>query len=84
LTAKLFALWLAVARKIWVMVKPQAKHENVVESDGELLVSVNAPASEGKANIRLIELLAEYFHTAKSNIRILRGQKSRRKLIEID
>jgi len=74
-----------MARKIWVMVKPQAKHENVIlESDGELLVSVNAPANEGKANNRLIELLAEYFHIAKSNIRILRGQKSRRKLIEVD
>ena len=74
-----------MARKIWVMVKPLAKHENVtVESDGALLVSVKAPASEGKANRRLIELLAEYFHSAKSNIRILRGQKSRRKLIEVD
>lgn len=74
-----------MARKIWVMVKPLAKHENVIlESDGELLVSVNAPAKEGKANSRLIELLAEYFHTAKSNIRILRGHSSRKKLIEID
>ena len=74
-----------MARKIWVMVKPLAKHEHVIiESDGELLASVNAPANEGKANSRLIELLAEYFHTAKSNIRILRGQRSRRKLIEFN
>lgn len=74
-----------MARKIWVTVKPLAKHENViVHSDGELLASVNAPANEGKANSRLIELLAEYFHTAKSNIRILHGQRSRRKLIEVD
>ena len=74
-----------MARKIWVRVKPLAKHESVfLEAAGKLLVSVNAPANEGKANSRLIELLAEYFHTAKSNIRILRGQKSRRKLIEFD
>ena len=74
-----------MARKIWVTVKPLAKQESVaLESDGALLVSVKAPASEGKANSRLIALLAEYFHTAKSNIRILRGQKSRRKLIEVD
>ena len=53
-------------------------------TDGELLASVTAPANEGKANSRLIELLAEYFHTAKSKIRILRGQRSRRKLIEFD
>ena len=74
-----------MARKIWLTVKPLAKHENItLHSDGELLASVNAPASEGKANRRLIELLAEYFHTAKSNIRIVRGQRSRRKLIELD
>ena len=74
-----------MARKIWLTVKPLAKHENItLHSDGELLASVNAPASEGKANRRLIELLAEYFHTAKSSIRIVRGQRSRRKLIELD
>ena len=74
-----------MAQKFWVTVKTLAKHENViVHSDGELLASVSAPATEGKANSRLIELLAEYFHTAKSNIRILRGQKSRRKLIKVD
>jgi len=74
-----------MARKIWVTVKPLAKHEIVIpQSDGELLASVSAPANEGKANSRLIQLLAEYCHTAKSNIRILRGQRSRRKLIEVD
>lgn len=74
-----------MARKIWVTVKPLAKNEIVIlESNGELIASVKAPAKQGKANSRLIELLAEYFHTAKSNIRILRGQKSRRKLIELD
>ena len=74
-----------MARKLWLTVKPLAKHENIfLRSDGELLASVNAPANDGKANNRLIELLAEYFHTAKSNIRILRGQRSRRKLIELD
>jgi uncharacterized protein (TIGR00251 family) len=74
-----------MARKIWVTVKPLAKHENIAfHTDGELLAAVKAPANEGKANSRLIELLAEYFHTAKSKIRILRGQRSRRKLIEFD
>ena len=74
-----------MARKIWLTVKPLAKREHItLHSDGELLVSVKAPATEGKANRRFIELLAEYFHTAKSNIRILRGQRSRRKLVEFD
>jgi uncharacterized protein (TIGR00251 family) len=74
-----------MARKIWVAVKPRAKIEAVIrDSESEYRASVNAPASEGEANRRLIELLAEFLHTAKSNIRIVRGHKARRKLLEID
>ena len=66
------------------MAKPLAKHENVTRhSDGQLLVSVNVPATESKANRRLIELLAEYFYL-QINIRILGGLRSRRRLLEID
>lgn len=74
-----------MARKFWVTVKPLAKKENIEQqSDFDLVVSVHAPARDGKANARLLELLADHFHTAKSNIRILRGQSSRKKLIEVD
>jgi uncharacterized protein (TIGR00251 family) len=74
-----------MARRFWLAVKPQAKAEIVIRKpDGELHVSVNAPASEGKANRRAIELLADHFHTARSNIHILQGHKSKRKLVEID
>ncbi|MBM4297256.1 MAG: DUF167 domain-containing protein [Deltaproteobacteria bacterium] len=74
-----------MARKVWVTVKPLAKHEKIAAgAGGDLAASINAPASEGKANRRLIELLVEFFHTAKSKIRIVRGQQSKRKLIEVD
>jgi uncharacterized protein len=70
--------------KIWVAVKPQAKTAEVKKiSDGEYSVSVRAPAREGKANEAVIELLAEYFSVPKSSIRIVRGQTSRRKLVEL-
>jgi uncharacterized protein len=52
-------------------------------SAGEYAVSVNAPAREGKANEAVIELLARHFSVPKSSIRIIRGQTTRRKLIEI-
>lgn len=85
LTATLIALWLAVARKIWVTVKPLAKKESVTQqSDFDLSVSVHAPARDGKANARLVELLADHFHTAKSSVRILHGHSSRKKLVEVD
>ena len=74
-----------MARKIWLTVKPQAKQESVIElTDNRYLVAVRAPAKDGKANTRLIELLAEHFHTAKSHIRILRGHAARKKLLEVD
>ena len=67
------------------MVKPLAKKESVTQqSDFDLVVSVHAPARDGKANARLLELLADYFHTAKAHVRILRGHSSRKKLIEVD
>lgn len=70
--------------KLWISVKPQAKTAGVKKiSDGEYSVSVRAPAREGKANEAVIELLAEYFSMPKSAIRIIRGQKARRKLVEL-
>jgi uncharacterized protein len=79
------ALWSAMARKFWVTVKPLAKKESVAQqSDLELVVSVHAPARDGKANGRLVEILADYFHTAKTQVRILHGHSSRKKLIEVD
>ena len=73
-----------MARKLWVTVKPLAKLESVTQkSDEDLVVSVRPPAKNGKANARLIELLAAHFGTAKAQVRILRGHSSKKKLIEI-
>ena len=70
---------------MWVTVKPQAKREEVKKlADGEYSVSVRAPASEGKANVAVVELLAEHFSVPKSSIRIVRGETARRKLVEIE
>ena len=74
-----------MARRISLTVKPQAKQETVTAlTDNQYLVAVREPAKDGKANARVVELLARHFHTAKSRIRILRGLTSRIKLIEID
>ncbi len=70
--------------KIAVRVKTNAR-KNLVEPTGEgrLLVSVSVPPIEGKANEKVIELLAEYFGKSKRNITILRGATSKEKLIEV-
>lgn len=66
-------------------VKPSAKKEGVsVNANGMLEVAVSAPPEKGKANERLIELLAEHFGVAKSKIRIISGHTKRQKVVEIN
>ena len=70
--------------KIRVTVKPRAKKEEVRQiAGGEYVVFVHAPARDGKANLALIEILAGHFSVAKSSVKIVHGQTSRRKLVEI-
>ena len=70
--------------KISVIVKPNSKKEEVVPSgDGAYTVRVAAPPVEGKANERVVELLAEHFGVPKSRVSIARGAGGRRKIVEI-
>ncbi|MDO9465582.1 MAG: DUF167 domain-containing protein [bacterium] len=66
-----------------IRVIPNAKKNNVSEQQGKLKVHISAPAVDGKANKALIKVLAEYFKIKKNNIRIIRGTKSREKVVEI-
>ncbi|RJQ41897.1 MAG: DUF167 domain-containing protein [Nitrospiraceae bacterium] len=71
-------------KKIKIKVIPNAKKGRVLEEGDLFKVYVNAPAVDGKANKALIEVLSEHFTIRKSGIRIIRGEKSREKIIEID
>ena len=74
-----------MARKVSVTVKPNARHPSVEEiSEAEFRVAVRAPAQEGAANRAVIEALAEFLAVPKYTLRIVRGQSSRKKLVEID
>ena len=47
------------------------------------MVSIHAPAREGKANRAVMEILAEHFSVPRLSIKIIRGESSKRKLVEI-
>ena len=66
-----------------IRVTPNAKQNKVVKEDERLKVYLTAPPVEGKANKALIKFLAEYFQTKRSKINIVRGLKSRDKVVEI-
>jgi len=71
--------------KLEIQVKPNSRRESVEKQpDGSYKVSLNAPPAEGRANERLIEVLAVFFKVPKSSVSILRGQTGRKKLVEVD
>jgi hypothetical protein len=70
--------------RLTVRVIPGAKKERIQPHGEVLKIYLTAPALEGRANKRLVEVLADYFTTKKSNITIIRGAKTREKIVEIE
>jgi hypothetical protein len=60
-----------------------SKDEIAGEMGGALKVRLCAPAVEDRANDALVEFLAQLLKTPKSAVRILSGDRSRTKRIEI-
>ncbi|HIE18162.1 TPA: DUF167 domain-containing protein, partial [Candidatus Bathyarchaeota archaeon] len=48
-----------------------------------IIVGLTSKPEKGKANLELIKKLAKYFKVSSSQIRIVSGLKSRRKIVEI-
>lgn len=70
--------------RISVKVKPNSKQEGVERlPDGSLVVSVKAPAAEGKANKALEKTIAKHFSVAPSCVSIVSGASSRNKQVEV-
>lgn len=70
--------------KIDIITHPNARRPRI-EKDllGTLHVYVNQPPLEGKANKAVIEAVAGHFKVKKNQVRILSGEKSKNKLLEI-
>ena len=67
-----------------VRVQPRASKDEIVgEMDAALKIRLRAPAVEDRANEALIEFLAQTLNTSKAAVRILSGERSRTKRIEV-
>jgi hypothetical protein len=67
-----------------VRVQPRASKDEIAGViNGALKIRLQAPAVENRANEALVEFLAHLLKTPKSAVRILGGDRSRRKRIEI-
>ncbi len=73
--------------KSYLTVKVQTRAaEPRVEKTGEreYKVSVKAAPTKGKANAEVIGLLAQHLGIARSQLKIVRGEISRHKLVVVD
>lgn len=71
--------------RLQIKITANAKQDKIEKiSENQYKIWVKAPAVENKANKHLINLLAKYFNTSKSNVNILKGEKSKNKIVEIE
>lgn len=70
--------------KFFVTVKARAKVTKVERLDPQhFKVSVKEPPIEGKANEAVLRALAEYFNVSFSQMKLVSGQTSKYKVIEL-
>ena len=71
--------------KYIVKIIPKSSKTEIIErGDNFLKIKLCAIPEKGKANEALIKFLSESFKTPQSNIKIIRGSKSREKTVLIE
>jgi uncharacterized protein (TIGR00251 family) len=59
-------------------------HKDFVEvNNDEITIGIKAKPEKGEANKEIIKKLSKYFDVSKSKIKIIAGEKSRKKLVEV-
>lgn len=70
--------------KFKVHILPNAHIDTIkIREDGSLHIHVNAPPEKGKANDKLIGIIANWLEINKKEIHIMQGTTSKIKLLEI-
>jgi uncharacterized protein len=68
-----------------VHVTPKSGRDEIVGWRGsELAVRVTAPPEGGKANAAVCKLVGSALRVPKTNVRVVRGESARHKVLEID
>ncbi len=66
-----------------IRVIPKASRALIKKEAGGIKAYLTKPAQDGLANKQLIDLLAGYLKVKKYQLKIIKGEKSSRKLIEV-
>ena len=64
-----------------IIVQPKAKKTDILGLyDGMVKLAVASPPVDGKANATVVDFLANFFKLKKSDVQIISGSRSRRKV----
>jgi uncharacterized protein (TIGR00251 family) len=67
-----------------VRVIPNAKKDGFAGyREGELVLRLNSPAIDGKANKAAVEFVAAFLGVSRTAVLLVRGERSRHKIFEI-
>jgi uncharacterized protein len=68
-----------------IRVQPRAKRTEVAgEREGAIVIKVNAPPVDGKANEAVCKLIAQRLGVPVRSVRVVRGEKSRDKQVRVE
>ena len=77
--------WQGSTLTLELQVQPGAARDEIVGAHGDRLkVRISAPPVDGRANLHLIEYLAEAFDVPRSRVTLLRGATGRAKTVRIE
>lgn len=66
--------------KIKVKVKPMSEKQSIEKINNKYIINLKQKPEDNKANIELLKLLKKKF---KKNVKIIKGLKSKNKVVEI-
>jgi uncharacterized protein len=71
--------------KLSVRVIPNARRtEFSGRREGEVVLRLNAPAVEGKANRAAVEFIAKHFGISRARVTLVTGERTRHKVFELE
>lgn len=80
-----FYQWQGNNLLLTLKVQPKARRDAFGEVlDDAIKLAVTAPPVDGKANNYIVKLLAKWFGIPQRQVMLLKGQTSRRKIVQIE
>lgn len=69
--------------RIQVKVIPNASQSVIIPQEDTWKIKVQTPPENGRANKEIIKLIAKFFDVPRSDVKIISGESSKTKIIEV-